>query len=130
MKRVVGQCARSASEEGEEEKDAGEEEESATKDDGNTEEREDAGKSVLAVGEEEPMDKRPLCSRGDITEGEGDPEKQQLRHVPGGAWLQPIRSCLKNRITAIVGREEGGEGEQREVGKGYLGKKTPKRGEH
>ncbi|KAJ1217162.1 hypothetical protein NDU88_004757 [Pleurodeles waltl] len=130
-KREVGQRARGArGEEDKEEKDAGMEEETAAGDDGNTERREDAGKSILDDGKEEPNNERFLGSRGDTTEGQGGPERQQLCHVPGGAWLQRVRSCLKNRISDIVGREEGGECEQREVGKGYLGKKISEKGEH
>ncbi|KAJ1218450.1 hypothetical protein NDU88_006030 [Pleurodeles waltl] len=83
---VVGQRAWRIVEE--EEKDTGEEEESVTKDIGNMEKKEDAGKSVLATGEEE-TNTRPWDTGDDIREG--DSERQQLRHVPGGAWLQQVR---------------------------------------
>ncbi|KAJ1114740.1 hypothetical protein NDU88_002971 [Pleurodeles waltl] len=130
-KREVGQRARGPKEEeDEEEEDAGVEDESVMGDNGNTERGEDAGKGIPDIGGEEPNNERLLGPRGDTTEGQGGPKRQQLCHVPGGAWFQQVRSCLKNRISAIVGREEGGEFEQREVGKGYLGKKTPERGEH
>ncbi|KAJ1138967.1 hypothetical protein NDU88_005346 [Pleurodeles waltl] len=83
MKREEGQRARGErAEEDEEEKDAGMEEESGT--------GEDAGKSILDVREEEPHNDRLLSSRGDPTEGQGGPERQQLCHVPGGAWLQQV----------------------------------------
>ncbi|KAJ1098460.1 hypothetical protein NDU88_003571 [Pleurodeles waltl] len=87
MKRIVGQLARRVRKGAEEKEDAGEEEESAKKDVRTMEEREDTVKSVLAVGREEPSNKRPWDSGGDIGEGEGDLERQQLCHVPGGAWL-------------------------------------------
>ncbi|KAJ1164022.1 hypothetical protein NDU88_004469 [Pleurodeles waltl] len=102
MKREERQRARSTStEEDEEEKYPGTEEERAT--------GEDAGKSILDIGEEEPQDERLVNSGGYPTEGQGGPERQQFCHVPGGAWLQQVRSCLKNRIRAIVGREDGGD---------------------
>ncbi|KAJ1187138.1 hypothetical protein NDU88_003917 [Pleurodeles waltl] len=109
------------------EKDA-DEEESVNNEVGNTEEREDAGTNVLATGEKENSNTRALDPGDDIRTGEGDSGKQQLCHVPGVAWFQPVRSCLKTRLSAIVGREEGGEGEQGEAGKGYLGKWTQKGG--
>ncbi|KAJ1198801.1 hypothetical protein NDU88_002640 [Pleurodeles waltl] len=63
------------------------------------------------------------------TEGQGSPEQQRLRHVPGGTWLKQVRSCMKNKLSVLVGKEEGGEDEGgrgrrgSEVGKGPLGRK-------
>ncbi|KAJ1109550.1 hypothetical protein NDU88_006910 [Pleurodeles waltl] len=50
----------------------------------------------------------PLTSRGNTMEGQEGPKKPELHHVPGGAWLQQVRSCLRNKLRFIVGREEGG----------------------
>ncbi|KAJ1175915.1 hypothetical protein NDU88_001200 [Pleurodeles waltl] len=45
-----------------------------------------------------------------LNEGQGSPETLTLCHVPGGAWLRQVRSCLQSRINALVGREEGEKG--------------------
>ncbi|KAJ1131414.1 hypothetical protein NDU88_009751 [Pleurodeles waltl] len=104
MKTEVEQDAAGADgEEDEEEEDAETEEEIAKGG--------DAGERNSDIGEEEPQDEGLGNSRGDPTEGQGSPEKEQLCHVPGGVWLQQVRSCLKHKIRAILGREEGGEGE-------------------
>ncbi|KAJ1155640.1 hypothetical protein NDU88_008369 [Pleurodeles waltl] len=50
----------------------------------------------------------PLTSRGNTTEGQEGPKKPELCHIPGGAWLQQVRSCLRDKLRSIVGREEGG----------------------
>ncbi|KAJ1193906.1 hypothetical protein NDU88_003202 [Pleurodeles waltl] len=35
------------------------------------------------------------------------PEAQRLPHIPGGAWLKQVWSCLQSRLNALVGNEEG-----------------------
>ncbi|KAJ1173455.1 hypothetical protein NDU88_005287, partial [Pleurodeles waltl] len=80
----VGQRARRVGVE--EETDTGEKEKNMTTNVGSTEE--DAVESALPGGEEENANPRPLDSRDEIQDGEGDSEKPQLRHVPGGAWHQ------------------------------------------
>ncbi|KAJ1150010.1 hypothetical protein NDU88_002808 [Pleurodeles waltl] len=90
MKSVGGQRTRCVVVE-EEEKDAGEEEESVTKNAEDMEGRENARKSVLTTEEEEPIKTRPLDPGDNIREG--DSERQQLHHVPGGAWVQQVRSA-------------------------------------
>ncbi|KAJ1087810.1 hypothetical protein NDU88_000973 [Pleurodeles waltl] len=66
---------------------------------------------------------------GENLDGEqGSPETQRLRHVPGGAWLQQVRSCLQSRLNALVGKEEGERGRKGgEGGKGRKGRKGTER---
>ncbi|KAJ1081643.1 hypothetical protein NDU88_001821 [Pleurodeles waltl] len=73
MKIVQGQRTRRVGVE--EETDAGEREKNVTT-------------SVPPTSEEENSDPRPLETRYEKQDGEGDNEEQQVRHVPGGAWLQ------------------------------------------
>ncbi|KAJ1151852.1 hypothetical protein NDU88_004631 [Pleurodeles waltl] len=75
------------------------------------EREEDAGRKDTEVAEGEPATGGAVTSRDDPTEGQEGPRKQEIHHVPGGAWLQQVRSCLKDKLRAIVGREEGVGGE-------------------
>ncbi|KAJ1178638.1 hypothetical protein NDU88_003881 [Pleurodeles waltl] len=45
-----------------------------------------------------------------LDEGLASPGPTTVRHVPGGAWLQQVQSCLQSRINALVGKEEGERG--------------------
>ncbi|KAJ1091186.1 hypothetical protein NDU88_004313 [Pleurodeles waltl] len=104
LKRKDGQRARHAqTREDVEKKDAERPEES--------ENEEDANETKTDTEEREPVNRGPLTSRDNPTEGQEGPRRQELRHVPGGAWLQQVRSCLRDRIRSVVGREEGGGGE-------------------
>ncbi|KAJ1152587.1 hypothetical protein NDU88_005362 [Pleurodeles waltl] len=76
-----------------------------------SENKEDANESNTDIKEGEPANRGPLTSRDNPMEGNEGPRRQELRHVPGGAWLQQVRSFLRDRIRYIVGREEGGGGE-------------------
>ncbi|KAJ1140671.1 hypothetical protein NDU88_007020 [Pleurodeles waltl] len=70
----------------EEETDAGEKNENTTTNVGSTEK--DTAESVLHGVEEENINPGPLEPRDEKQDGEGDSEEQQLRHAPGGTWLQ------------------------------------------
>ncbi|KAJ1160506.1 hypothetical protein NDU88_001008 [Pleurodeles waltl] len=50
--------------------------------------REDATESDSDLEKGDPVNQGPLTSRGNTTEGQEGPRKQELRHIPGGAWLQ------------------------------------------
>ncbi|KAJ1085076.1 hypothetical protein NDU88_005209 [Pleurodeles waltl] len=49
--------------------------------------------------------------RDNSTEEQRGPNKPELRNVPGGTYLKQVRSCLREKLRSMVGREEGGEGE-------------------
>ncbi|KAJ1178422.1 hypothetical protein NDU88_003668 [Pleurodeles waltl] len=53
-------------------------------------------------------ERRPFEGRDDPSEGQYGPKKPEFRHVPGGTWLKQVRSCLRDRLRYMVGREEGG----------------------
>ncbi|KAJ1178691.1 hypothetical protein NDU88_003933 [Pleurodeles waltl] len=87
-----GQCAR-----GEEKEDK------AVGEDGDADERDSVSRSVPEDGR---LDEQSVSTpRGGPTVGHRSPEQQGLRHVPGGTWLKQLRSCMKNRLSALVGRE-------------------------
>ncbi|KAJ1217783.1 hypothetical protein NDU88_005373 [Pleurodeles waltl] len=64
--------------------------------------------STTQTKKEEPTETHP----GDTIMGQEGPEELERRHVPGGTWLSQVRSCLKDSIRFMVGREgaAGGEG--------------------
>ncbi|KAJ1141642.1 hypothetical protein NDU88_007970 [Pleurodeles waltl] len=49
------------------------------------------------------------------------PETKRLCHIPGGAFLQPVRSCLQSRLNVLVGKEEGERGKKGLMGGGNKG---------
>ncbi|KAJ1171323.1 hypothetical protein NDU88_003186 [Pleurodeles waltl] len=116
-----------------EEKEDGQRVQREEKEDGAVIEEGDANKQESAnrkVPEDGRLDEQSASTpRGGPTEGQRSPEQRRLRHVPGGTWLKQVRSCIKNRLSALVGREKGGEDEgsrgQRgsEEDKGPLGRK-------
>ncbi|KAJ1142953.1 hypothetical protein NDU88_009265 [Pleurodeles waltl] len=86
LKRNEGLRVRDA--EGEEDAEKQEAEKAERVENGGNEEKDDPD-----LGERWPFD-----SWGDTTRGQDSPTKPDLRHVPGGTWLQQVRSCLRGKL--------------------------------
>ncbi|KAJ1141845.1 hypothetical protein NDU88_008173 [Pleurodeles waltl] len=70
-----------------------------------------------------PAEEQTSTGQDDTTKGQDGPKEPERRHVPGEKWLSQVRSCLKDRLRYIVGREgvsgdELGEGGNREERRG------------
>ncbi|KAJ1099565.1 hypothetical protein NDU88_004665 [Pleurodeles waltl] len=52
-------------------------------------------------------------STGDVATGKEGPEERELRHVPGGTWLNQVRPFLKDSLRLNRGRERTAGGESR-----------------
>ncbi|KAJ1169673.1 hypothetical protein NDU88_001564 [Pleurodeles waltl] len=59
-------------------------------------------------------------SPGDTTMGKEGPEGRELRHVPGGTWLNQVQSCLQDSLRLIIGTE-GSYGREEECKRGVRG---------
>ncbi|KAJ1207464.1 hypothetical protein NDU88_002855 [Pleurodeles waltl] len=65
---------------------------------------------------------------GDTITGEEGPEELKRRHIPGGTWLSQVRSCLKDSIRFMVGKEGAAGGERRGGGADRGDKKGEREG--
>ncbi|KAJ1122517.1 hypothetical protein NDU88_001003 [Pleurodeles waltl] len=69
------------------------------------EERREGCKRREVIHGRTPGEEQTNAGQDNTTTGQEGPKELERRHVPGGTWLSQARSCLKDRLRYIVGRE-------------------------
>ncbi|KAJ1214852.1 hypothetical protein NDU88_002463 [Pleurodeles waltl] len=67
--------------------------------------RRQRGERREVVHGQTPAEEQKSTGQDDTAPGQDGPKELERRHVPGGMWLSQLRSCLKDRLRYIVGRE-------------------------